>query len=233
MKIKCPLCESEHSTRLVMGYAQGLSRTRTRTISIGGLFSVPLMPLITGGLFLTSFLTWPIAIPYFLFKLFRPIALFSKSRGTSQNMISVQSQPPYRFPVGKYMLYGFMFFGVVIMAAGFMFRVYHLASGERAVFNVSIELITLALVVFVIMKGKAYNNKIWPLLEAAWQRSFMCKRCGGIFLVPEYDPVGVNAVSSYKGWKKGSLLPESHTQEQKEAVEAKAFDFDKKNLRKE
>lgn len=102
----------------------------------------------------------------------------------------------------------------------------------QALFYLAVILGTVLLLIGIgLTVGALYNKRIWPLREAAWQRSFLCKRCGGIFLVPSYDPIGVNPVSSRR-ISKGELLPRVQTEQERHRVEGKAFDFDEAVTRK-
>ncbi|HKJ07840.1 MAG TPA: hypothetical protein VKA76_02015, partial [Gammaproteobacteria bacterium] len=62
------------------------------------------------------------------------------------------------------------------------------------------------LTVAVLMMGIAYNQRIWQSLEDRWQRTFMCKRCGTVFQVSDFElPEGANP-RSYRH-RRGTYLP--------------------------
>ena len=227
MDIKCPLCGSRHSERLPLTWSKGKSHTTTNTVSVGGFWSLNKI-----GMVLFGSMVWPLALPLFLLKMMSPVLLFSRSWSTTQNVLSKQTEPPYRFPFWHYFWIGFALILIASQVTVFPAMIWHWSPSKETVYRELLTALAVVVVAVALWLGHLYNKEKWPLMEAEWQRSFMCKRCGGIFIVPEYDPVGVNRVASYQEGKKGTLLPQSHTQDQQDAVHAKAKGFDDVNLRK-
>ena len=233
VKCKCPLCSSRNAERLVLSWAKGKSRSKNRSYGAG--FGVGVNNLYAMGFSFLGLFTpgAPGALLYPLIASLLPLFFFSRSYGTSQTLLSRQAEPPYRFNVLRYLgislvsvLFEVIFNHNMIWAVeNDMFRMhrFHVPPVEtlRIYGYLGIALIT-GICAAVMNAGIKYNNITWPKREAVWQRMFMCRQCGGIYIVPEYDPIGVNQVASYKEWDKDALLPRSYTEEQKAAAEAKA-----------
>ncbi len=78
----------------------------------------------------------------------------------------------------------------------------HSSSGNSSNYypEIGFVLIILSPVVFVafLVVGYYYNTHVWSPREAAWQRSFMCQRCGTIFIDPDFPLNSVTMVRSDK-----------------------------------
>jgi len=176
----------------------------------------------------------PAALLYPLFASLLPLFYFSRSYGTSQTLLSRQAKPPYRFSALRYL-------GICLVSVGIvaifnhnmiwaveqdmfkMHRLYHVPPVDTfRMYGYLGLMLIIGICTAVMTAGIKYNANTWPKREAVWQRMFMCRQCGGIYIVPEYDPAGVNQIASYKEWDKDALLPRSYTEEQKAAAEAKA-----------
>lgn len=178
-------------------------------------------------------------LPLALFGFFKPLAIVARTWGTTQTVLSAETQPPYYFPVWRYLTRGLALSVIAIAAYGTVMGMlgdpklygYRYTVAEFYNYLALVMGAVLLLIGGVLTLGVLYNKKIWPLREAAWQRSFLCKRCGGIFLIPDYDPVGINPVSSRAIGKRG-LLPRVQSEQERLAVETKARGFDGVMLRK-
>jgi len=238
--IECPTCKSTHAERLVLTWAQGLSHQKSITASIGAIFDGDAIKRFFIGALALSF--WPIGLPWMLITFVKPMVAISRTWGVSQTVLSAETKPPYRFRFWKYLLVGIALVVLAMSASAtgpeFLKMVginvevatrSHESVGRDALL---VGAVMLALVSVGLYFGVRYNRTVWPLVEARWQRSFKCGRCGTIYLVPGFDPVGVNKVVSYGRIGKGELLPRTHTEDQVKAVQAKAFDFDEVHVRK-
>lgn len=232
VKCKCPLCSSRNAERLVLSWAKGKLRTKTKSHGVGvGINNLYAMGFAFVGLFTPGA---PGSLFYPLFASLLPLFYFSRSYGTSQTLLSRQAEPPYRFNALRYLGISLVSVGfVAIFNHNIIWAVEHGFLNSHTNFHVPpVETIRiygylgLALIIgictAVMTAGLKYNANTWLKSEAVWQRMFMCRQCGGIYIVPEYDPAGVNQVASYKEWDKDALLPRSYTEEQKAAAEAKA-----------
>lgn len=239
MNVMCPLCDSDQAERLVLSWSAGLSHFKANTVGIG--FAVAEVGTFIKNMFLTllAAVVWPIALPLVLFGFFKPLAMFARTWGTSQTVLSAETQPPYYFPFWRYVLRAMAVLFIALVAYGTVMgilqdaRLYgvHYTAAERYRYLILVMGTVLLLISVVLTLGVLYNKRVWPLREAAWQRSFLCKRCGGIFLIPDYDPVGINPVSS-RSIGKRELLPRVQTEQERHRVEGKALDFDEAVLRK-
>lgn len=164
-------------------------------------------------------------------------------RGTTQTYLATEAAPPPRFRTGLNairalvaVLIGSAFTASLIAASGFGDAVAEPAIGHlMAAMGTPSKRVAIGLVVATaalpalgltgagLMAGVRYNRAVWPLREAAWQRTFLCKRCGGTFLVPDFDPYGVNRIRSDKaGQGKGQFLPHAATEAERTRIRGKA-----------
>jgi len=240
MQLECPNCSSRHAERLVLTWAKGLSHQKSTTISIGAIienFVEGAKRLFIGTLAIGF---WPIGLPWMLITFLKPMIAISRTWGTSQTMLSAEAKPPFRFKFFKYLIVGIVLaaLSMVAMATGPEFlklvgvKIAPKTPEQAAIRMLIVGGIVLSLVCLGLFVGLFHNRVVWPALEARWQRSFRCGQCGTIYIAPDFDPVGVNKVVSYGRIGKGELLPRTHTTEQVKAIEAKAFDFDERHLRK-
>ncbi|MHB8254973.1 MAG: hypothetical protein ACYDEV_15070 [Acidiferrobacter sp.] len=232
MKIDCPLCQGHRTERLALTYAKGVTHTVSNSVGVGaggggggGLMSL-LFPLFL-----------PLSIPFFALK-FLGVGVFGMRTWTrSSTLLAAESQPPKRLSYFKVFLMAVAYFLAVPVLIGYLgIQVLQPITAHAARVPVEIFFGILILVavfggLFLGIRGaRAWNNVIWAPKEAGWQRSFLCQRCGAHFLVPDYDPIGVNVVRSDKAGT-GEYLPRAETPEQRAAVIAKA-QSDHRMLRK-
>lgn len=232
LDIDCPLCGSRHTERSALAWSRGLSRTQSSTLGVGGWLALPFHGL-TGGASPLLVVLWPLL----LLKSFLGFGLFAaRSWGRTQSVYSAEAAPPYRFPALKAALLApfaaLFLFLALSFAAMVAIHVYLEANGIRefGALDARLKALLPLLAVFsfavcaaVMVFGVFYNNKVWPKREAVWQRSFLCKRCGANFVVPDYDPVGENAVRSDRAGR-GGLLPLAGSPADREAARGKAKD---------
>ena len=149
----CPACRSQHTQRLSMVHMSGLSQFSAVTGGIGWTGS----PAIGGA--------W--------------------TTGTSQTQLSAIAAPPPKksYRNGFLLLFLSPLLAAIVAEAAFLTaqRVFgttliyeHLAT--ISFFGLEIGAITLLLRVF------AFNKNTWPKLFRQWQMSFLCRRCGRIFI---------------------------------------------------
>ncbi|MHB8252131.1 MAG: hypothetical protein ACYDEV_00170 [Acidiferrobacter sp.] len=233
MEITCPLCESHKSQRLALTYAKGASKSRSKSIFVlaGGGASPLLMGL--------GFILFPISAPLlalrFLFMGFGGMYTTTKT----ETLLAAESRPPKR--LGRFFIFlmAFCFFMVttvvivdnaprIIMPILPFFATLRHGHwhGPFRFTPLALEALVWVIVEYIGLRAglkaaRHYNDVVWAQKEAAWQRSFLCKRCGAHFLVPDYDPIGVNRVRSDKAGT-GEYLPRAETPEQRAAVIAKA-----------
>jgi hypothetical protein len=163
----------------------------------------------------------------------------------SQTALSSELAPPKRFPV---LLVTLSSFGLVSTAV--WYSVTHENSNNivtKGVAKVSsvmhsagiahsnnmyslIILLSLLIVPIFFSLGVYYNLKIWSPREAAWQRSFLCERCGTIYVNDNFNLKSVSQVRSDKAGK-GSYFPRYETDLQRKNVRGKAK-FDNDTIRK-
>ncbi|TXF11578.1 hypothetical protein [Pelomicrobium methylotrophicum] len=146
----------------------------------------------------------------------------ARSWGTSRTVLAAETRPPWRFPIVKATLYGV---GFVFVGIFFLLMAHDLVPQLKPL-NLNLYMnsglvLLICIAAAVILLGHVYNERVWKPKEAVWQRSFLCRRCGAVFAVPEFDPVGENPVRSDKAGK-GGLLPLSGAPETRQAARAKA-----------
>lgn len=216
MRIVCPLCGSGNAERLVLTWSRGLSRHRTKTFGIGSFFAFA-NPLNNGIVGLAALALTPLVLALWPILTFLRLGLLAAySWGTSQSALSYEAKPPFRFPAAKAALAaGYTFFVLPSTVVGMM----HLPPARE---NIGVLLSALAggaAAWLAAHLGALYNRRVWAPREALWQRSFLCKRCGANFAVPEFDPEGIQPVRSDR---KGALLPLAGDPAGREAAMAKA-----------
>lgn len=234
LDIDCPLCGSRHAERAALVWAKGLSRSRSSTLGAGGLLALPFQ-VILGGASPFSLAMMPILLPALLLKSFFGFGLFAaRSWGESQTVLSAEARPPFRFPIWKAVLMApfaaLTLTAVCLLVAMALSAAYGLPKSLLEAAAPLILIACAALCAAVVALGAAYNRRVWPGREAVWQRSFLCKRCGANFVVPDYDPVGENAVRSDRAGR-GGLLPLAGAPETRAQARAKA-ESDERLLRK-
>lgn len=238
MEIICPLCESKKTQRLALTYAKGVSTTSSTSAGLGassGLLTV------LGVLFL------PLTIALAALG-FARIGIFGfKTRGQTKTGLAAETEPPKKMAWGNVVLMALAYTLVIVGIGSWTYargiRVFvhalHLHVSSNVTFTTAPFAAQAFLVLMVtlwsaiLLGGLAlgfrgawhFNTKTWARREAGWQRTFLCKRCGGNFLAPDYDPIGVNVVRSDR-LGTGEYLPRAETPEQRAAVSAKAASDD-------
>ncbi len=234
MEISCPLCESHKTQRLALTYAKGVSHSESTTVGAGASIS----PLTILG-----FVFFPIAIAIGALGFMGLGLFYARTRTTTITGLAAESAPPKRLKWGNVVLMALAYIIGMTIACGYLLREVDHALIVPSAPHAKAQAITLLVVGAIVwlvlllgglwlgIKGARYfNDVVWARREAGWQRTFLCKRCGGNFLVPDYDPIGVNVVRSDR-MGTGEYLPRAETREQRAAVSAKA-QSDHQTLRK-
>jgi hypothetical protein len=94
----------------------------------------------------------------------------SHTTGRQQTQLSKQASPP-----GKK---AWLLWSAVAVICGFLALGSLAHPGVGLLFYVGIT----ALAVRFALKGRAYNSEVYPELYQKWERSFMCNRCGEMFV---------------------------------------------------
>ena len=240
MDITCPLCESKKTQRLALTYAKGVSTTSSTSVGVGAS---------SGFLTVLGFVFLPITIALGALG-FARLGIFAfKTRGQTKTGLAAETEPPKKWSWGTVVLMAMAYTVVVAVGAlwtasrGIPFaaealhipaKLVKVTTFAAAPFAIQVFLVVLGVFWSVILLGGLalgfrgawyFNTKVWARREAGWQRSFLCKRCGGNFLVPDYDPIGVNVVRSDR-LGTGEYLPRAETPEQRAAVSAKGASDD-------
>ncbi|PZP62052.1 MAG: hypothetical protein DI596_04280 [Azospira oryzae] len=232
MRIVCPLCDSNRSERLALTWSRGLSHSTTNTVGVslmGFLRGLNPMNILDGGIFgVVTYYFRLLGLVFLPFLAFFGLGFhLARSWGTSRTVLSAETRPPWRFPVVRAALYGvgFVFIGVylLLMAHGLVPWFRRL---DMNLYMNSGLVFLLCLAAAVVFLGHVYNERVWKPKEAVWQRSFLCRRCGAVFAVPEFDPVGENPVRSDRAGM-GGLLPLAGAPETRRAARAKAQSDDR------
>ncbi len=94
----------------------------------------------------------------------------SHTTGRQQTQLSKQASPP-----GKkaWLLWSFL---AVVFGFGALSTISH--PGMGLLFCVGVT----ALAVRFAIKGRQYNGEVYPGLYKTWEQSFMCNRCGDMFV---------------------------------------------------
>ena len=180
MDIKCPTCKHRSTERLALSYAKGDSRTTSTSASLSLGIGALLNPLT-------------------LLKALFGFITIGRSWGHSQTTLASETQPPEKF---RYWL------ALPLMLAAALAWAFGLAfiSDDATPSWVLVLREYTPSVVFFGYLGLAlwYNFRVWPKKEAAWQKTFMCRRCGTVFESEEFE-VPENVRSDKR--KKGRFLP--------------------------
>ena len=100
----------------------------------------------------------------------------SKTRGVSQTVQSKKAAPPEKMGYAKPLLLVFVLYAFLNIFDSLGANVANiLAAGWLCASVACIAIIS------------NYNSKTWPPLKAAWDRTYLCTRCGHMFTVNE-DP---------------------------------------------
>jgi hypothetical protein len=240
MEIICPLCDSKKTQRLALTYAKGVSTTSSTSVGVGA--SSGLLAVL--GL---VFLPFTIALGALGFA---RIGVFGfKTRGQTKTGLAAETEPPKKMSWVNVVLMATAYTIAIIVAAlwtgkyaiplaahAFLIPTKTLddTSFTNAPFAIQAFIVVFGGIWLAILLGGLalgfrgawhFNTKTWARREAGWQRTFLCKRCGGNFLAPDYDPIGVNVVRSDR-LGTGEYLPRAETPEQRAAVSAKAASDD-------
>ncbi len=213
MEFTCPLCHSHHATRLALVQAKGRSRSRGWSLT-GGI-----------GVMLSLALTL-ITLPFRFFG----FGALTRNLSHTETVLARETAPTHRVPVMKMALFGwipvYFFFGLPLTGLGASLAARDPYFG--VLFDNLIGLGILAFYIASIAAGDYYNRKVWPKIEAVWQRTFLCGRCGANYIVPDYDPYGQRPVRSDQLGQGGSRfarrdgLPRAEQPEAQEQARAKA-----------
>ena len=240
MEIVCPLCDSKKTQRLALTYAKGVSTTSSTSVGVGAS---------SGLLTFLGLIFLPLTIVLAALG-FARIGVFGfKTRGQTKTGLAAETEPPKKMAWGNVVLmalaYTLAVAGLALWTAShiipFAEQTFHIPAPviddtpfTKMPFSIQAFAVIYGAIWLTILLGGLvlgfrgawyFNTKIWARREAGWQRSFLCKRCGGNFLVPDYDPVGVNVVRSDR-MGTGEYLPRAETPEQRAAVSSKAASDD-------
>lgn len=245
VKFKCPSCNHDGARRLAIEYASGLSHARSFMI---GLSFGEIVSVLKKYLLLTSLSLMPIVgTVFFGYGLLQLISAFYAGVifTRSQTALSSELSPPKRFPV---FLVTLSSIGLVSTAIWYSLTYEKnnvvVTNGITKVSDVMhnagivhsnnmyslIVLFSLLIVPTFFSLGVYYNLKIWSPREAAWQRSFLCERCGTIYVNDSFNLKSVSQVRSDKAGK-GAYFPRYETDLQRDNVRGKAK-FDSDTIRK-
>lgn len=204
MEIKCPACAHAGTERLALTYSRGKSNTKTTSASV----SVGL-----GRLFvLLNPMTWVDGLMNFSnpmsllrgvlsgFGFVFGLLTIGRSRGTTQSVLSAEIAPPEKSRWVRMLLQGALLSFIVLLIVNSL-GPQHVSGLSRFLVLSVAPLLT----VVAVVHGIHFNRNIWPAREAHWQRSFMCRRCGTVFHVAEFNPPALATVSSFG--KAGEFLP--------------------------
>lgn len=238
IEFKCPSCHHSGARRLALDYASGLSHSQS---FMAGMSMEGVVKVVKNVLLLSSLSLLPvIGSMFFIYSLLQIISafFFGVIFTRTQSALSSELSPPKRFPV---LLVTLGSFGIVST----MFWI-HLGFNHDVVTNNSTNFVNLEtfkynivntlyylsylIVPLFFILGIYYNNTIWSSREAAWQRSFMCERCGTIYIVENFSPKSISRVRSDKVGK-GNFLPRFETPSQKSTMKTRGHN-DEKTLRK-
>ncbi len=213
MEFTCPLCQSPHATRLALVQAKGRSRSRGWSLT-GGI-----------GVILSLALTF-ITLPFRFFG----FGAITRNLSHTETVLARETAPPRRVPVLKMALLGWV--PVYLFLSPFLAGLEVSLAARDPHFGVLLNnLVGLGMLVFYIasiVAGNYYNRKVWPKVEAVWQRTFLCGRCGANYIVPAFDPYGQRPVRSDRlgrgrsRFSRRDGLPRAEQPEAQEQVRAKA-----------
>ncbi len=237
MDIICPLCNHNRSERLALTYARGTSHSVST--SVGAMAGGGISPLTA----LLGFLFFPVTIGLGAAGFVGMGVMRTWTR--TQTGLAAESAPPKQL---SWLAISLMTLAYIVTApvVGMLIlaweqshlypasvshakhitwhMVFTQHTGATVTMLVSMAVL-LALIIWGLVLGirgmLQRRNVDWARREAGWQRTFLCNRCGANFLVPDYDPYGVNVVRSDR-MGKGEYLPRAETRRQRETVEGKA-----------
>jgi hypothetical protein len=97
-----------------------------------------------------------------------------KIRGTTQSVLAQKAAPPKRKSVAG---------GVVVAIIGLVLLIGLVSAGGGAIAaGIIIGLILMALGVYAAYRANGYNASEWPGLYEQWRKSWMCRKCGTVFV---------------------------------------------------
>ena len=154
----CPACKSQNTQRLSTVHMSGLSQ-----------FSA-----VTGGIGWTG----------------APAIGGAWTTGTSQTQLSAIAAPPPKKSYRNGLLLLFLSPLVAAIVAEVAFLIAQRVFGTTLIYEQLATISFFALeigAIALLLRVFAFNKNIWPRLFREWQMSFLCRRCGQIF-VPESAP---------------------------------------------
>lgn len=197
MYIDCPACGSNHTQRAALTHGTGKSYQHSHSTNVG--IGMPLAVL--------HLLFNPLAYPYLLWEMLKMLARlififvgFSFTRGTSETIVARDLEPPWHFSVPLACAFGVLSTG---MSWGIAYLARHYLSHGHLFVLVTTPV---ALAATVLVLGTHYNEKLWKPREDLWQRTFMCRRCGTVFEVEDFDLPEGSSPLSYRH-RRGKYLP--------------------------
>ena len=149
----CPTCGSQNTQRLSTAYMSGLSQFSAVTSGIGWARA----PMIGRG--------W--------------------TSGTSQTQLSAISAPPPKKSYRNGLLLLFLSPLLAAIVAEAVFLIVQRMFGASLIYEqlATISFFGLEIVaITVLLRVFAFNKNIWPRLLREWQMSFLCRRCGQVFV---------------------------------------------------
>ena len=149
----CPTCGSQNTQRLSTAYMSGLSQFSAVTSGIG----------------------WARA----------PVFGRGWTNGTSQTQLSAISAPPPKKSYRNGLLLLFLSPLLAAIVAEAVFLIVQRMFGASLIYEqlATISFFGLEIVaVTVLLRVFAFNKNIWPRLLREWQISFLCRRCGQVFV---------------------------------------------------
>lgn len=137
----CPNCHSDQIQRFEVAYTSGLADTSSTTVS-GGVLGMRVLGI--GG-------------------------AVSKTKGTSQTVLSAKTAPPSKKGYIKSPLIVGLIVGAI--AGGVL--------NSEIAFNIGFLLSA----GYKVYKAYDFNNNIWPGMMERWRNSYICSRCGNTFVL--------------------------------------------------
>lgn len=136
--MRCTKCESDNTQRLEVVYMNGTSviNTKSRSLGVG----------MSDGLGLG--------------------AIATKTKGTSQTVLSEQAAPPHK---KSYKWPGICVFLAAFFMAGSTVLGWLMIAGGG----------------WFIYQAYQHNTNVWPELYKRWQASWLCHKCGCIYQIVE------------------------------------------------
>ncbi len=98
----------------------------------------------------------------------------AKTTAATQTALSAVAQPPSKKKISGWALLG------ILMAFGMV------SAGSQApdgVGQVAAGVIIFALLCYYIYRVLTFNSREFPQLQARWERSYMCERCGTVVVL--------------------------------------------------